>query len=206
MQVYCSSARSSAQATSTAPVDASAVSHDECIALDQVDVMQFIMTNTLTAERYKLPPGEWHLEVDADSGEGAVYQPSSPEHPDGRFMFVDELLKKVVYKHPEGELFLTIGDSLPHRSLSVWRTRFSPGSVVVQAGFSSAKYDLNVFVFHLPRAADQRMFWEIGQFYTCLAMQTHQGSRCSPPVCACAHPRDSPEGRHLAKGRMAQQG
>lgn len=105
-------------------------------------------------------------------------------------MPTDEIFKKHLFRHSTGELFIAIGD-LPPASLDPMRVKYSVATTHVQPGPSAAQLRLQSYVFHLPRAGDQRMFWDIAQVHTVCNMQTQKGQTTLRVAKGKARWRDS---------------
>lgn len=147
--------------------------HAESIFLDEIGPCKFVLTNVLSYEKAMLPDGERLIEHDRDTGTSAAFEARDDEV-EPRIIPTDEILKKHLFKHGTGELFIAIGD-LPPASLDSMRMKYSVATIHVQSGPSAAQLHLQSYVFHLPRAGDQRMFWDIAQVYTVCNMQTQKG-------------------------------
>lgn len=167
------------EAPAAAPLQretAEVVPYDHSSFLDKTGPLQFVVTNVFTQERARLPPGEWSIEYDEDRLSAALIAEPTDEHPDGQVVLVDDLLKKGVFQHDSGELFVQAEGSAA-KSLDSLRTRHSMAEVRVVAGASSAAFSLKAAVFHMPRAAKQSLFWEMSQFFGVFCMTSHKGQR-----------------------------
>ena len=162
------------ESPSRADVDAEAVSHADCMHLDQVGPHAWVITNTLTGERVELPPGQWGMELNEKTGQGAVVMESGDDHAEGEVRELDEVFKEEVYRTEADELWVVNGDT--RTSLESLQTRFEQAEVAVQAGTSAAKYDLVAYVFRRRRELGQRVWWDVAQFHAAFKMNTHKGS------------------------------
>ena len=155
--------------------EAVAVRHDACIFLDQVGPHQFIVTNTLTTDRFKCPAGDWLIEYDSESGDAVLFQ--STEEDDGQVLMVEDMFNKVAFYHARSDEYFVQCHGKPAQSLDSFRTRYSEAEITVKSGVTCATFSLKASVFHHPRFANQRMFWGLLQCYSSFNMQAYKQQR-----------------------------
>ena len=151
-----------------------ATKHHGMLYLDRVDAGQVVCTNVWTHERVRLPPGDWEIVHDADSGMYAFVGGQSGEDvldPDA-FPWT-----KVVFERADtGDLYVHCPGRGKYRgpqSMEELATRFSTAAVTLEIPPTNAKIEMDCYVFHRPRDLQSRCFWSMASVYTACNLTTY---------------------------------
>ena len=143
-----------------------------------------------------LAPGDWSMVHNPDIGSAVVFKlPDAEDTEPDITIDLEEQFKKVVFRHPTGELFYTEGKGKP-MSLDSARTRYAEGDISVKAGVSVGTYKLKVYIFHWARPCFMRMYWDLSQLYVAFSMTSNKGAmnECDSPqpglILVGGHPRE----------------
>lgn len=134
------------------------------IFLDQVDEDRFQLTDVVLQQRVALPAGEYSV-VD-DDGDDVIL---AAVYPDGDTAAVDaeSFFKLTLFtSNTTAELF-TIDETVGSSSLrSFWdfQAKHRSGSVEVNV-LGGASFPFDCFVFQMPRAGKQRLYWSMHSIY-----------------------------------------
>ena len=144
--------------------------------LDKVAPLSCVLTNMLSAEQQKLPPGDWEAELDEETFDLVLFKVGASDEDENRIVEPEALdWHESLWEHKTaGELFLKV-ESAHAQSLGTLLSQNDPGEIIVRAGVSAAEYKLKVWAFVRAKHYNQKLFWDITGCYELLGMTSHQG-------------------------------
>ena len=153
--------------------------HNGLISVDRVNDSQYVITNTLTLEQFKLPPGTWTAEYSEESGFGAAIKDEAD--PDGThsIVYFHKVLEKTLLQISSTDEIVCseVAKNGQERisSFDDLRTQHRLGTAKVFIGGTAASFEWEVAVFVRPRPGCSRLSWNLFQCYRALGLQTYKG-------------------------------
>lgn len=148
------------------------VPDDEVLFMDPV-TGGFQLTNVITMEK-KILHGAWELVFASETGMAAVIREGEFER-DPTYFEADDptLLRKILFRSPSGELFVTESGCHPI-SMDRLRCASREAKLTLTIGLTAASLDFEAIVMKMPRQGNCRMFLPMTQFFAACNLTTFQ--------------------------------